>query len=526
VRRAHSGERLRTLDGDDRTLTAEMMVVTDGQRAHSLAGVMGGEDSEIADTTRDVILEGASWDRASIRRTSAGLTLSSEASRRFGRGVDPDLTTLGVARATQLTLELAGGAAAAGIADEYPGRTPARAISAHPRQIDALLGMSVPRPQIVQTLDSLGFEPRDAPAGAFEVTVPGWRRFDVEGPADLAEEVGRVAGFDLVPTTMPEGALPAPRADGDGGYADELRARRTLAAAGVQEVITYALVDPALAAQLVTASADVPTNRLRIANPQSVELSELRQSLLGSLLLALRTNLRQRDRAELFELARTWHPANSPSPDERRHVGIAMVGPRNPRHWASPEGDLDFFDVKGVVDALCAAYGVRISYVPSHHPSLHPGRTAEICVGSERLGVVGQLHPTIAERFDLTSAPVQVAELDFEKLLQAREPLVAIHTPSRFPPADRDISFFVDATAPHAEIEATIREAAGDLLERVELFDVFRGGAVPAGRHSLAFSLRYRAADRTLEDDEVSAAHARVEEALRTRFGAEVRGRS
>jgi phenylalanyl-tRNA synthetase beta chain len=528
IRRAHSGERLRTLDGEDRTLTTEMMVVTDGQRARSLAGVMGGEDSEITDTTSQVILEGASWDRASIRRTSAALTLTSEASRRFGRGVDPDLTTLGVARATELTLELAGGTALKGMADEYPGRGELQRIDVHPGQIDALLGFSIARADMLQTLERLGFEPEGGLDDAIHVTVPGWRRFDVEGPADLAEEVGRIAGFDLVPSTMPEGALPAPRPDGDRGFGDELRARQLLTAYGLQEVITYSLVDPVLATQLEAELSEATSTRtsIRVANPQSVELSELRQSLLGSLLIALRSNLRQRDRVLLFELARVWCGALDPSPDERRHVGVTMIGARNQRHWSSAEEHIDFYDVKGVVDALCASFHVSVSYAQGRHPSLHPGRTSEICVGDTRIGVLGQLHPTVAARFDLGVAPVQYAEIDFDRLIQAGQPLLTVKTPSRFPPSDRDISFIIDEKTSFADLEPVIRAAAGELLETVELFDVFRGGMVPAGRKSLAFALRYRALDRTLEDDEVSAAHSRVEQALTGRFGAEVRGRS
>jgi phenylalanyl-tRNA synthetase beta chain len=524
VRRAYPGERLRTLDGEDRVLNSDMLVVTDGQRARSLAGVMGGEDSEIEDSTGEVIIEGASWDRASIRRTSAALLLSSEASRRFGRGVDPDLTTLGVARATELTLQLAGGGAAAGIADEYPGRQTLATIDVHPGQIEALLGMPVAREQVIATLDSLGFQPSDAPDGRVHTVVPGWRRFDVEGPADLAEEVGRIVGFDLVPTTMPAGALPAQRADGDGGYADELRARRLLASAGLQEVITYSLVDPESATLLELDDSEPRPAPVRIVNPESPELSELRPSLFGSLLQALRSNLRQRERVLLFELARTWRAAE-PTPLEHRHVGVAITGPRTARHWDADQGNLDFFDLKGVVNALCAGFGVSVTYAPAHRESLHPGRTAEICVADTRVGLLGQVHPAIAQRFDLTVAPVLFAEIDFDLLVGARQPLLHIQTPSRYPPSDRDISFFIDDSTPHAELLAAIREAAGELLERVELFDVFRGGGVPAGRQSLAFALRYRAADRTLEDDEVSAAHARVEQALRTRFGAEIRGR-
>ncbi len=525
VRRANPGEPLRTLDGENRKLTEDMMVVTDGRRARSLAGVMGGEDSEITDSTREVILEGASWDRATTRRTSAALLLSSEASRRFGRGVDPDLTTLGVARATELSLQLAAGRAAVGIADDYPGREPLRHITVRTERIDALLGMHVPREHAIQTLERLGFEPVQAAGGALELTVPGWRRFDVEGSADIAEEVGRVVGFDLVPTTMPTGPLPAVRPDGDGGYGDEFRARQILSAAGLQEVITYSLVDPSLADLLLIAPGCATDSPLRVTNPQSVELSTLRRNVVGSLLLALRANLRQRDRVLLFELARVWPGPLEPSPEERRHVGIAMVGLRNPRHWSDPEGVLDFYDAKGVVDALCASFRVPVTYAPGRHASLHPGRAAEVCINGTVAGIVGQLHPTVAERFDLGAQPVLVAELDFGLLLSARQPLEHIQTPSRFPAADRDISFYVDEGVSQAELDAAIREAAGELLEYVELFDVFRGGAVPAGRKSLAFSLRYRAPDRTLEDEEVSAAHTRVEDAVRSRFGAEVRGR-
>jgi phenylalanyl-tRNA synthetase beta chain len=525
VRRALPGEHLRTLDGDARTLAPDMMVVTDGQRARSLAGIMGGEDSEITASTRDVIIEGANWDRANIRHTSAELQLSSEASRRFGRGVDPDLTALGVARATALTLEFAGGAAAAGLADDYPGRQVLPAIEFTPQRVDALIGMPFSRNQIVRTLSDLGFAPADAPGGTIRVTVPGWRRFDVEGVADLAEEVGRVAGFDLVPATMPAGALPAPRPEGDAGYADEMRARRTLAAAGLQEVITYSLVDPSLANEMVLDPAAADDSGIRVANPQSIEQSALRASLLGSLILTLRSNLRQRDRVLIFELARVWHCPLDPLPVERRHVGIAMAGRRRARHWSALDGVLDFFDAKGAVDALCAAFRVEPRYAPAPHPSLHPGRSAEVSVGGQRLGVVGQLHPTVAERFDLPPSAVFVAELDFEVLLHSRRLLMTVRAPSRFPPADRDISFFIDDSIPNAEIERVIRETAGDMLESAELFDVFRGDTVPPGRQSLAYALRYRVADRTLEDREVAAAHARVESALQSRLGAEVRGR-
>jgi phenylalanyl-tRNA synthetase beta chain len=508
-----------------------MMVVADEQRARSLAGIMGGEDSEIAETTSEVVLEGANWDRATIRLTSSALGLASEAARRFGRGVDPDLTALGVARATKLVLELAGGQAAAGLADEYPGRAGPRSIEFHPEQIDALLGTHYTDDQITETLTALGFDLSSAGehhGGALLASVPGWRRFDVEGRADIAEEVARIVGFDIVPATMLRGAVPAPRPDGDHGLSEEMRARRTLAAAGLQEVMTYSVVEPDLNARLsVDGGGESEETAIAVANPMSLEASVLRTSLLGSLLRTLRNNLRERERVLLFELARTWHGQLDPLPDERRHIGIAMVGPRAPKSWSGASEPFDFYDLKGVVDVVCHALAVSPSYAPSRHPSLHPGRTAEVCFGDQRLGVLGQLHPVVAERFDLDEArgPVLVAELDFERLLRVRKPLLTVVTPSRFPAADRDVAIVVDEGIAHADIEGAIREAGAPLLEHVELFDVYRGEPIPAGRKSLAFAIRYRAPDRTLEDEEVSAAHGRIEDALRTRFNGEVRGR-
>ncbi len=530
VRRAAPGERLTTLDGQQRVLSANMMVVADESGARSLAGIMGGEDSEIVSTTREVVLEGASWDRANIRVTSGALNLSSEASRRFGRGADPDLTALAVSRATQLTVQLAGGAPADGLVDVYPGRQPPRTIDVRPAQIDMLLGASYAQEQVVHTLQSLGFGV-EARGEDLRVAVPGHRRFDVELRADLAEEVARVVGYEKIPTGMLSGPLPEPRLDGDGGYADELRAREVLAAAGLQEAITYSLVDPQLPAALDATSAwPAPAEPrldtlLQVANPLSAEQSGLRDALVGSLLHALRANLRLRDRVLLFELARTWRGPLDPLPAEHRHVGIAMVGPRQPSHWSGASEPLDFFDLKGIVDALCHAFNLRATYAPAQHPSLHPGRAASVSVQGEPLGTMGQLHPRVAERFDLEGRAVLVAELDFERIVQAERPGRAGLTPSRFPPAERDLAVVVDESTSHGEVEQTIRQAGAPLLRRAHLFDLYRGDPVPPGRKSLAYALTYQAQDRTLADDEVAQAHARVEEALRQRFRADVRGR-
>ena len=527
VRRARSGERLITLDGVDRVLSDDMMVVADASGARSLAGIMGGHDSEIVDYTREVVLEGASWDRASIRLTSSALNLSSEAARRFGRGIDPDLTELAVSRAAAMTVELAGGQAGDGLVDEYPGREEPRTIEVRPEQIDGLLGAQYPRERIVGSLEALGFDVEER-GDTLNVTVPGWRRFDVERRADLAEEVARIVGYEHVPATALAGPLPEPRPEGDAGFADELRARRTLAAAGLQEVITYSLVEPGLAARLDPGQpwpAEITPGPLTIANPQSVDQSVLRPSLLGSLLGVLRANLRHRERVLLFELARTWRGTLDPLPDERRHVGIVATGPRWAPGWDTPPERLDFFDVKGVVDALCQAFGVQPSYRPAARPSFHPGRSAEVVAGEVPLGTLGEVHPLVAERFDLEGKAVIAAEIDFEALLACRRPVEKAQTPSRFPPADRDIAIVVDEALPQADAERVIHGEGAPLLESLRLFDVYRGDPIPAGRKSLAYALRYQAPDRTLSDEEVAQAHTRVEEALRRQCAAEIRGR-
>ncbi len=530
VRRAKPGERLKTLDGQQRVLSPTMMVVADESGPRSLAGIMGGEDSEIVSTTRDVVLEGASWDRASIRLTSGGLNIASEAARRFGRGVDPDLTALAVSRATALTVQLAGGTAADGLVDHYPGRQDPPVVTVRPSQVDALLGASYTREQVVSTLESLGFGV-EARGEELRVSVPGHRRFDVGHRADLAEEVARIVGYDHIPTTTLTGHMPAPRPDGDGGFGDELRVRRALAAAGLQEVMTYSLVDPALPAMLdahgewPADAAGRPDALLRVANPISEEQSAMRDNVFGSLLFTVRSNLRLRDRVAVYELARVWRGPLSPLPDERRHVGIAMAGPRQASHWSGTPPDVDFFDLKGIVEALFHTLGLRPSFVPAQHQSLHPGRAASVEASGEHVGTLGQLHPRVAERLDLEGHTVLVAELDFDRLVAASRTAAGVETPSRFPANQRDVAVVVDESVSHADLDAAIREAGAPLLRDVRLFDVYRGEPIPAGRKSLAYALSYQASDRTLEDDEVAGVHARVEKALRQRFRAEIRGR-
>jgi phenylalanyl-tRNA synthetase beta chain len=485
---------------------------------------MGGEDSEILDDTRDVILEAASWDRASIRHASSTFSLQSEAARRFGRGVDPELAELALNRAAAMTLELAGGQTAGGLVDVYPGRTETPVILLTPERVESMLGFAVPREQIESALRGLAFGV-EAVGDTLRVQVPSHRRFDVAHPADLVEDVARVVGFEHVPSTVVGGRIPAPRADGDRGFADEVRARRALAAAGLQEVITYSLVGQDPREQVILNPDDASAAPVHVANPLSVQQSVLRSALLGSILATARANLRHHARIALFEISRTWRGPMGPLPDERRHVALLLTGPREQPGWSTPATPFDFFDVKGTVDALCAAFGVHPTYESAQTPHLHPGRSARVSLGGIPLGVLGQLHPTLAEELDFGDRTVQVAELDVEVLLAQRPGGMQAVTPPRFPPAERDIAVVLDEAVPHADVERVIRDAGGALLASVRLFDVYRGDPIPAGKRSMAFALRYQAPDRTLDDAEIDAAHARVEEALRATLGAQVRGR-
>jgi phenylalanyl-tRNA synthetase beta chain len=526
VRRARPGERIRTIDEVERELSPEMLVIADEAGPIAVAGVMGGGDSEVSAATTHIVLESAHFDPRSVRRTSRALRLASEASRRFDKGVDPEGTVRAAQRATQLILQLAGGQAAAGQVDVYPTPEPPREISLTTEAVDGLLGQSYSEATIVATLSSLGFGVEGH--GTLTVRVPSWRP-DVECRADLAEEVARIQGYDAIPTTLPAGALPPPRPDPTRAFV--ARTKAALVGAGYQEVISYSLVDGAQN-QRLDSEAPWPAppsgeGMIQLYNYMSVDRAYLRTTLLGSLLETLAANLRHRDRVYLFELARVYLPPLAPLPTEVTRLGIVFHGPREPASWAMPPTPGDFFDLKGVVEAVLDA--LRIPgprYGPGRHPAFHPGRTATVrAADGTSLGVFGQVHPLVAERFDLENREVYAAELDFEALLRCASDEPSVTALPRYPGVAVDLAAVVDEAVPEADVAAAIRDAGAPLLAELRLFDVYRGAPVPAGRKSLAYALVYRAPDRTLTDEDTAAAQARIEGALRERFGATIRGR-
>lgn len=528
VRRARSGERLVTLDGVERVLDPEMLVIADQAGAVAVAGVMGGQDSEVGPETKTVVIEAATFKRQSVRRTSRELGLRTEASRRFERGLDPALAEAGALRAVELITRVADGEPADGLVDVYPRPEAPRVISLSEDYVAGLLGRRFPRDEIARVLESLEFDVAESDEG-LRVVVPSFRR-DVEHRADLAEEVARIVGYDAIPYTLPAGRLPEPILDPARPRVE--RVRSALVACGLQEVLTYSLVDPALPARLDSRapwpSPPPADGTLRVANPMSAEQSALRTTLLGSLLETTRNNLRHRERVAIFEIARVYLPPLAPLPTETLRLAISLAGARAPVAWNAPAEPVDFFDLKGIVERVVGTLRVDVQYEPADHPTFHPGRCAELraaTVGEPTLGFLGQVHPHVAERFELAGQPVYAAELDLEALVRlARDEFQAV-APPRYPGATVDVAAIVDEAVPHREVEEVIRAAGAPLLDRVVLFDVYRGAPVPPGRKSLAYSLTFRSPERTLTDQEVAEVHRRIEEALRQRLGAQIRGR-
>jgi phenylalanyl-tRNA synthetase beta chain len=533
IRRARSGERITTIDGVERELPDDALLIADAREPVALAGIMGGIDSEISEATTRIVLESATFDRTNVRRTSRALRLSSEASKRFDKGLDPELPDVASARALSLMVELAGGSAATGLLDVRSDQGEPRTIRFASSDISGLLGQTYADEVIEGILQSLGFE-LQRNGKVFEAVVPTWRR-DVEGKADIAEEIARIAGYDAIPTTLPAGRIPPPSEDPTLRW--EEVARSALAAAGLQEVMTYSLVDPLATARLDAGApeplAAVNNDSIPIWNPMSVDHSRLRTSLLPCLFETVAANLRYTERASIFEIARVYLPPLAPLPNEKRRVAIAMAGRRLPESWGTDAAPYDFYDLKAAVEALFRALHVPGPILASGQADsirsewVHPGRGAAIRVETEAqpLGIMGQVHPRVATRFDIDSVELYAAEIDLARLLPLAREEIGVRALARFPAVERDLALIVGDGVPHDALATAIRTAAGPLLEDVSLFDVYRGAPVPEGHRSLAFALTFRSAERTLSEDEVVSALEAVERELATLFGATVRGK-
>jgi phenylalanyl-tRNA synthetase beta chain len=511
VRRARPGERLTTLDGVERQLDPSMLVIADAERAIALAGVMGGLETEVTEETTDVLLESANFHNFTIRRTANRLRLRSEASLRFEKGLSPELTIPALQRACRLLAETAGGHVAAGFLDEYPAKAPREPRSLSGADVERVLGIRWPLERIAAVFRSLGAEVQQE-GDRLLITPPYWRR-DLTLTEDLVEEVARIIGYDELPATQLRGEIPATPPDPVMLTSDRLR--DLMVAAGLQEVITYPLVSR----ELLHRAGPAP-EPIALLNPMTIEQSVLRTSLRPSLLKTLAENVRrQEDGLALFEVGLIYLPREGDLPDEQPLLAFVLAGPRGRSSWLGTNEPYDFFDGKGIVEAIAERLRLAFDFTRSADPFYHPGRAAEVRRDGAVIGTLGEVAPEVCAAFDL-SGRVVYGELQVRALVNDAVP---VYQPvSRFPDVVQDIALVVDEAVEAEKIRATL--AGGRFVQEVRLFDVYRGEPLPPGKKSLAFTLRFRAPDRTLTEEEVSRIRTGLVERLEQQFGATLRG--
>lgn len=527
TRRAEPGERLVTLDDVERVLDDFTVLVTDTAGPLSIAGVMGGAESEVSEATTNVLLEGAAWNFINIRRTTQAQKIESEAAYRFSRGVHPALAERGVRRGLELMRRLAGGVVAQGLVDEYPLPPEDPVVEVTPADARRWLGIDLSAEQMADYLRRL----------QFEVTLEGERvrartpdhRLDISGGvvgmADLMEEIARLYGYDRVPETLIADELPPQRGNPD--LAREEQVRDLLVDLGLQEVVTYRITSPEREARALAPGAP-PDDRpyVRLANPIAPDRAVMRHELLPGLLEVVERNAHVRERIAVFEIGPVFLPHEGEAlPEERRLLALAMTGPRSLPHWEGQDArPMDFYDLKGVVEALFEGLHLSpLAFEPAEHPAFHPGKSARVCLGEQAVGTIGELHPLVAERYDLPESPVLAGTFDLEALLRAVPDRHAVQPVPAFPPVLEDLAFVVDEAVPAAEVAALIRQAGGDLVAGVRLFDIYRGAQIGEGKKSLAYAITYQAPDRTLTDEEVAKVRKRIVRAVEERLGARLR---
>jgi phenylalanyl-tRNA synthetase beta chain len=527
VRPARAGETLTTLDEGNKTtplkLTMGMLIIADEAGPIALAGIKGGAETMVTESTRNVLLESANFDFLCIRRTMKALNLPSEASVRFSKGIHPETVKPAAERAAELMRQHGSATVCRGIVDVYPRPLPPRSIELKMAEVRRILGMDMPRSECVRILRALAFQVEEIGADALRATVPPHRIDMEEGPADVIEDLVRLYGYDKLPATLLADQLPPQRTNQPLVFEERLRDR--LVALGLQEVITYALTTEEREKPLGLP----PCEYVRLQNPISSEREVMRHSLLAGVLDVAAANLQHTNDVRLFEIGSVYLPRSDKKlPDEPRRLAVVLCGVRRQEFWTeatdTPPQPLDFFDLKGILEALLTDLHVaNVAYRPIEAPALHPGRGAELVVGERVIGPFGELHPKIAEAFNLGGRAVLVGELDLEALRSVLLVRYLYQPVPRFPPALRDLAVIVEEPMPAERVAGEIRAAGGGLLRDVRLFDLYRGENIPAGHKSLAYALTYQADDRTLTDNEVKKAHDKIMGRLKHVLKAQIR---
>ena len=523
------GETLETLDDIKRELEPHNILVTDEAGVLSFGGIMGGAETEISDETSNVLLEAASWNFINIRRTQQSQKLFTEAGTRFSRGVHPAQAILGVQRGIELMRQTGGGAIAEGVVDEYPLPPQEIEVELPISEVNRILGMDFAIETAADILRRLEFEV-EMSIDSLKVVVPD-HRMDINsgivGQADLIEEIARINGYDVIPTTIIADEMPSQL--GNPQLDREEALRDLLVALGLYENVSYRFTTPEREQDLVPPKAEssLPDeDYVRLANPIAADKTVMRHTLLVNLLENAASNARFQTRQSVFEIGKVYFKQDDALPEEPRRLGLLLTGLRTPIEDWQPDDTaplIDFYDMKGVVEGMLEGLNVdNYALERSEHTTLHPGRSAALLLDGEIVGNFGELHPRVAQAFELTDAPVFVAEFDLEALLSRQAP-TAVEALPVTPPVLQDVALIVDDELTAAELEAVIWQAGGDLLREVRLFDVYTGDPIPAGKKSLAYSLTYQTDEKTLTDKEVAKVHKKIVKAAKKRLNAELR---
>lgn len=523
VKPAGEGELFTTLDSQPRELKSSDLTICDGEGAVALAGIMGGENSEIKPETTDVLLESAYFDPTTIRRTSKRLGIHTESSHRFERGADIDMVPLALDRAAALIQELAGGSVASGRIDVYPQVLPKISLPFTVARVNAVLGLELSAKTVKELLDSISFVTRVENDGALTVEVPSFRP-DVEREIDLIEEIARLNGYDRIPVTMPSGALVSHQDSPHVGLVR--RVRDYLVGAGFSEMINYSFIAESAWDRIGLAGDDVRRKTVKVLNPLTEEQAVMRTSLVPSVLTSVAGNLAYRNSdPRVFELRPVFQVVEGQElPYESLRLTVALCGRRAPEGWAQERADVDFYDIKGLAEEILGLFTLpALAWeTDSCEPFLHPGKSCALRCGKEMFGTLGEVHPRILREFDIDEM-VYLLDLDLTTLFQQTLGHPGFRPLSRYPDVCRDSALLVDEEIPAARVLSTLGEIKNKSIEEITLFDVYRGAGVPAGKKSLAIRVRYRSLEKTLTDEEIQGIHGKLIRTLEKNLGAEIR---
>lgn len=543
VRRARHGEVLTTIDGSERPLDPSMLAICDAEGPVAVAGVMGGQQSEVGPDTRDVLMEAASFAPNSVRRTSKSLNLRSEASMRFERGIDPAYVEPAINRAAELLATIAGGVVTHGIVDVHPSPEPVKTVRLTLDHVEHTLGKTYPTEAIERILTNLGYQLTRDGDGAWNIVIPSFRR-DASLVPDVVEDLARIEGYDAIPMTLPSTPPPATVTNAWLGF--EGRLRTTALRCGLDEVMAYPLTSAESLQRLTTSDdkttdgdprATLPSLRpaglpaaiehsIRLRNPLSADWSVLRPTLMDSALKTLSLNARSDDEGvQIFEIGRVYLPSSAQAhelPVERRVLSLAMHGSAFPPTWQERTRDLDFWDLKGAVTAVLDSLSSEpVTWTVGAHPVFHPGRCAWLHCAGKVVGVAGEVHPLCSQAYELPGRAL-LAEIDLEALAP-RTSVDTTAAPSRYPAVRLDMAVVAPKSLTAATVQQAIRRHAGPLCIGIRLFDVYEGTPIAEGQHSLGFTLTFQAPDRTLTIDEVAGVRAAIAAALTQSLSVTVR---